>query len=320
MHEGEAKVIRLQFNLQPVGRGHHRSGWPYAWYSLQLIHDYGGMLFEDFVERSFTYRRMRRPYNEPFAAVFHNPPRMPMWFDAKQDPRAVFSSPLWIRSVPHLKVAFALSEYLAAWLRTRLDVPVHALIHPTEIPKATWNAGAFLENRERKIIQVGWWLRNTQAIYQLPWKKGWQKVALKLEHQWVKTAEQRVADFWFQMGTRKWCGEVLELPRVSNEVYDVLLSSNVVFLELFDTSANNAVVECLARDCPIIVNRHPAVEEYLGKDYPGFYDDFDDAGKLFTEETILDCYEHIAALDKTRLSGAVFREGIRRGVKEVLKK
>jgi len=312
-------MIRLQFNLQPVGRGHHRSGWPYAWHALHMLHDYGGVLFEDFVERSFTYSRMSRPYARPWVAVFHNPPNMPMWFDANQDPRAVFSSALWQRSVPHLKVAFSLSEYLAAWLRTKLDVPVHSVIHPTEIPKQGWDLNAFLENRDRQIIQVGWWLRNTSAIYQLPKLPGWQKVALKLDQQWVQMAEQRVWDFWRQMGTRKHQGGVVELPRVDNALYDDMLSKNVVFLELFDTSANNAIVECLARDCPVIVNRHPAVEEYLGKDYPGLYDIFEEAPALFDEENIIACHEHIAGLDKTRLSGATFREGIRRGVGEALR-
>jgi len=309
-------VIRLQFNLQPVGRSHHRSGWPYAWRSLQLIHSKDGLLFDDFVERSFTYRRLLRPYLKPWASVWHNPPRMPFWFDANQDPRAVMDSPLFQRSRPHLKVAFALSEYLASWLRTRLDCPVYSLLHPTEMVANNWSPEAFMSNPERKAVQVGWWLRNTRAIYQLPVVPGWTKMNLKLPDSWVVAAEARVAEYWKQMDTRKDVGQVLEVPRLPNEEYDKLLAENVVFLELFDASANNAVVECLARDTPIIVNRHPAVEEYLGKDYPGFYDQWEQAPSLFTEDNVLACHHHIAAIDKIPFSGAEFRSRIRKGVLE----
>ena len=31
-------------------------------------------------------------------------------------------------------------------------------------------------------------------------------------------------------------------------------------------TANNAVIECIARGTPILVCRHPSVEEYLGAD------------------------------------------------------
>ena len=56
--------------------------------------------------------------------------------------------------------------------------------------------------------------------------------------------------------------------RVTAHRYDCLLPENVMAIELFDASANNVVVECIARNTPIIVNRHPAVVEYLTADYP----------------------------------------------------
>ena len=41
---------------------------------------------------------------------------------------------------------------------------------------------------------------------------------------------------------------------LSNEDYDILLSENIVFLDLYDSSANNAVIECIARATPLLVN------------------------------------------------------------------
>jgi Polysaccharide pyruvyl transferase len=67
--------------------------------------------------------------------------------------------------------------------------------------------------------------------------------------------------------------EVKHLGPLDNDDYDALISdsNSVIFLHLIDASAVNTVIECLARGTPLIVNRHPAVEEYLGKEYPLFY-------------------------------------------------
>lgn len=307
-------MIKLQHNKQPVGRGHHRSGWPYAWRALELISSADGVLFEDFMERSFSYGRMVKPYTQPWVGVFHNPVDMPLWFDVIQSPRFIFSTPLWLRSLQHLKLGIALSEHLARPLREMLGVPFVSATHPTEIPKTAFDEESFLFNPDRKIVQIGWWLRNTRAIYQLPPVPGFAKVALKLGAKWVLAAENKVQNYWKELGTREERGEVRELPRVSDDTYDELLSRNVAFLELFDSSANNAVIECAARDTPLVVNRHPAVVEYFGEDYPLFYDDFEEAHELFTEERLIAGHRHLKGLDKTPYSGAIFRQTVRDAV------
>ena len=57
----------------------------------------------------------------------------------------------------------------------------------------------------------------------------------------------------------------------SNEMFDVLLSENIVFINLIDASAVNTLIECIIRNTPIIINRHPAVIELLGENYPLLY-------------------------------------------------
>ena len=66
---------------------------------------------------------------------------------------------------------------------------------------------------------------------------------------------------------------------LSNKDYDELLSKNVVFLDLYDASANNAVIECLARGTPLLVNPLPAVMEYLGEGYPLYFSSLEEAAK-----------------------------------------
>ena len=52
------------------------------------------------------------------------------------------------------------------------------------------------------------------------------------------------------------------------------MQSSIFFLYLYDTSANNAILECI-NSTPFISNRHPAIEEYVGSDYPLFMESED---------------------------------------------
>ena len=69
------------------------------------------------------------------------------------------------------------------------------------------------------------------------------------------------------------------IDHLDNNDYDVLLSQNIVFLDLYDTSANNAVIECIARGTPLLINRHPATIEYLGEKYPFYFDSLKEANE-----------------------------------------
>jgi polysaccharide pyruvyl transferase WcaK-like protein len=61
------------------------------------------------------------------------------------------------------------------------------------------------------------------------------------------------------------------IENISNDEYDKYLSENIVFINLVDSSAVNTIIECIVRNTPIIVNKHPAVVELLGETYPLYF-------------------------------------------------
>jgi hypothetical protein len=91
------------------------------------------------------------------------------------------------------------------------------------------------------------------------------------------------------------------IDRINNDDYDKLLSENIVFLNLVDCSAVNTVIECIVRNTVIILNRHIALEELLGSNYPGFYNTLIDATLLLNNHVIIEaCHIYIKNLDKTK--------------------
>ena len=154
----------------------------------------------------------------------------------------------------------------------------------------------------RSIVQIGDWLRDPDGIIDLP---------LDPELDFVKKilcATGKAAD----RTSSSTCGVVLPIiPKlnvdieyidyVTNDKYDDLLTSSVVFLKLWDCSAVNTVIECIARNTPIVVNRLPAVEEVLGADYPGLWDTLEQAAAICEDDAIIDaCHKHLIALSKSQ--------------------
>ena len=159
------------------------------------------------------------------------------------------------------------------------------------------------------LLQVGWYLRNTCAIHQA-------NVPSSLEKAWLRQTSAEILENHrrcerLAFPHRKRSGSVREIPAVNDLEYDQLLSQNVVFVELFSATANNTVIECIARNTPIVINRHAGPEYYLGPEYPLFYDDFESLHAFITVDRVLAAHEYLAAMEKSWLDGRQFREHVR---------
>ncbi len=316
-----------KINLNRQRRFHgHRSGWNGALRTLEAVHNSQGVWFDGFVEENFARRHWREgkrdarilqrlrdsgafeqlatseeqgitPYQKPWVGCMHNPQGMPGWFRFEEAPQTLFKKAIWQQSFEHCRGLFTFSEYHANWLRENTGKPVSALVLPTEIPERQFDFGSFLANPRRKIVQIGWWLRRQSAIYELPLARNnpmnYEKLRLvpmffdnaeayleKLIKKETEILGLTIAEA-FAKNTR----EVMHLP---NSEYDDLLSRNLAFVYLFDANANNAVIECIARATPLLVNPLPAVVEYLGADYPLYFSDLAEAAEKSLDVKLLE--------------------------------
>ena len=72
--------------------------------------------------------------------------------------------------------------------------------------------------------------------------------------------------------------------RMGNADYDRTLLTSVVVVPLLGGTANNAVLESISSNVPAFVSRLPSTEEYLGKDYPMFFDSLDEVSSVVEDE------------------------------------
>lgn len=75
------------------------------------------------------------------------------------------------------------------------------------------------------------------------------------------------------------------LPRLEDDKYVRLSSEKIVFCDYIDCSASNTILECISTSTPIILNKLPAIVEYLGEDYPLYIETITDNNDMFYVNT-----------------------------------
>lgn len=291
------KSIRLiKSKKEILGTGFHRSGWPYVYKNLEIISNENGIMFDDFIEQNFCYKNKPKIYDEPWIGVFHHPPSLPYFGNQRENLELAFQKPEFIESAKNLKLAISLSEHLSNFLRKHLDCKVITLKHPFFFPWDTWTPDKFIQNNKRRLIQLGFYLRNTQLIRQIP-PCQLIKSRLWINRSWVTDYDKRIQEFWTKNSLVQTYDDFEDLDFVPPGEFDKLLCENVICMEVFEASANNGVLDCIARNTPLIINKHPAVVEYLGEDYPLYFDFHREIPDII--ENVMEGYEYLADMDKS---------------------
>ena len=321
-------MIRLDLS-KCQGFVHHRSGWNFCISQLKKFHSRSGIFVDDFMERSFSWQLesyyggkniYNLPYQKEWVGFLHNPPNAPSWFDAYHSPQAILNRDVFQESLRFCRCLITLSDYLKEWLQTKVNVPVISVKHPTEIPNQKWCAEAFSSQRPRPIVQLGYWLRKFNSIYKLKCGPLYKRIWLPSNYEYALYLQEL-----FNKHNKRHKEEQFELHGVEvckfkpNQEYDELICSCVVLVDLYDSSANNAIIECIARNTPILVNKIPPVVEYLGEDYPLYFNNIEEANYLIRDtDNIFSAHYYLKNMDKRWISGSYFSKLLHSKLSEVL--
>jgi hypothetical protein len=288
----------------------HRSGWYDITQGLsEYAVNQGDILLDLSVDGTFHWTCETLvllgilPYTKPWYGFVHHT------FDTTFSGNTcheLFLNPIFIASLAKCRGLFVFSNHLCRLVKQQLTalgkshVRVIPLFHPTDIQVPVFDTTRYDSLTTKKILHIGGWLRNSNTFYKLQVPDGIEKVLLKgkygnvdiptcslicqlcpgtsdilpgsLCHPSMCRGEQlNRFDRQVIQDLNEMIESVTVVEDIQDDDYDQLLASSVVFLNLVDASACNTVIECLARHTPIIINRLPALEEYLGKDYPLFY-------------------------------------------------
>ena len=272
---------KIKFESEPTTWEHHRGGWTNAFHSLRELHAPDGVLCISAVEEWICDDKV---IDQPWIGFIHQVPRNNyQWYP---DLERLVKDELFLESLGKCHGLFTLSSMVKSFLLENLretypNVPVVRTLYPlTPFPedkKFDWEK--FDTSEPKKVIFIGEFLRNYQTFFDLKVPHDFQKYLLKAPD----VNFDNLLDCNKQQITLRMNDSVIIKDRVSNEEYDDLLSSSIVFLNLYDAPANTTVVECLGRNTPLIVNRLQGIEEYIGEGYPLLYDTVEEAERMLLD-------------------------------------
>jgi hypothetical protein len=94
-----------------------------------------------------------------------------------------------------------------------------------------------------------------------------------------------------------------ELDYLEKDKYLKIMCNSIVFLDLYDVAACNTINECISLNVPIVIKKLPGSLEYLGENYPLYFDTLDEAeSKIKDANLIIASHLYLKNMDKKKLS------------------
>ncbi|MBL3659043.1 glycosyltransferase [Fulvivirga sediminis] len=276
--------IEKKINLShPFYWENHRGGWKYVNNIIKThFHHDHGILFISAVENALL---TEMPILDEWVGVVHQVPRH--YIREFPDLVRMLKSDTWKASIPYCKGLFVISKYVKNYLESmNLGIPISHVYYPVDEDCAHFNYEAYITSNEKKLLFIGEFLRRFKSFQYLSTTQ-FDKIVLGSEEFYKSNIHDN---------------NITVYPPVTDQQYDILLTKNIVFADLIDAPANTLVIECLIRSTPLLINRLTGVEEYLGKDYPFYYESIEEANvKLADNALIKETHQYLKSSDVRKL-------------------
>ena len=285
----------------------HRGGWSSIinyFINNNFYNKNSSLRFFDTIENFFLWGNNEFICSNNWFGVIHCSYKNPDYLDISNISN-LFKNDKFLRSLTYCKGIIVLSNYLKNFLDSQfeklsINVKTYFFKHPCDVENIlNFDIDKYHLNRDKKLIQIGQQLRKLSSIYlidNINFKKLWLTGTKNFDK-----CKKILIDEVNHYNINKSLLDKNVTIKYTNtfKEYDELLEKNIVFIELIDASANNTILECIVRNTPIIVNKIEPVVEYLGDDYPLYFENLKDIPSLLTDEKILEAHKYLSNLNKS---------------------
>ncbi len=179
-------------------------------------------------------------------------------------------------------------------------------LHPIQNHQYRFSWNSFLKNEDKRIIQSGYWLRVPYSIFKLNVPCEFKKTIVPYDdrQKWYLKLFGKTDGVWVDKQERN---SVDRITHLSFADYMSMLTENVLFMELCEVSANNTVLDAILMNTPLIVNKLDGVVEYLGEEYPLYFQNRNEVSEMLSDTSrLFDAHDYLKSMDKTKFSKKSF--------------
>ncbi len=291
------------------------------WYSvceeLLRLGSNKGIICDMYLDRTFhsalsymTYKGLV-PYTSPWCGFIHHTEN-------------ILQVPEFIQSLHTCRGIFTLSESLSKYLKLKLPSNIKIITFHLPLVNPLYRF-SLKDYEEAKLINIGI-NENSFTIYRLPNIQIPRAVLMgpNMNNHLPPTNFTFQCSEWISYLTQwlesidinpyeilpnanllnelisQLIADVEIISYQSNQDYDLLLSKNIVFLDLLDLRSNTTIIECIVRATPIVVNKIPDTIALLGENYPLYYTSVDMISNLLSLEMVTKAHKYLIKLNNKR--------------------
>lgn len=269
----------------------HRGGWRTVMQhvvseEVVTLNQRGSQIyFVDCCESYFLWNN--RVMKKPWVGMLHYTPDLPPTFPEFETLQGVLAAEAFKQSLPWCRALIVFSNRNAEFLSAALPgVKVVVMKHPTGVT----GKPQMFDLEKFKSRSAGWKL--TMVGQQYRRLATLLKVRTKYPKVWLP-GDRKLDKHSFAQRLKRDVNAPANPDLNSFEIaytldfsqYDDFVLNNIIILDVFDAAANNAVMEAIVMANPIFVRRHRSIMEYLGPQYPLFFDELADLERMIATES-----------------------------------
>ena len=334
-------INNVHFKKKYDRYGIHYFGWKEVisnfikWFKETKCQNYKiNLFFDEWIEKMLIWGNkiinseyLKQIKNNKYSMItfIHNPPFV-NWNDAKMREKLskemiltdnihfndnVFNIIYKNQYNQHISLLYTLSNSHKKYIydnypefRTKI-VTIH---HPIDLETnehMLFDVDDFLQNR--KIYNVGWWLRNFKTFIDFNPGPSFTK--------YILTKTDFIIPFNNIILKNNNLADIQIVNELTGDEYARLFKNCCIFADIVECIANNTILECIKFNTPIILRRTPSAEEYLGINYPLFFDTIDDIHSLeeeiFLLHLIVQAHYYLKKMNKHHLMLNTFNRKIK---------
>lgn len=266
--------------------------------TLERLESTNGTLFNPYVNTAFCEVNDKQPpYQDKWCGVIHGFSEAPDHFP--------FSELIWPKLLQKKRFSESLETCAGLFthshfLREQLlysqdwnkDVPINVLPCTTSEPKLGFRADWYWHNPNPQLYFIAGTNSRLHTFFDLA-DAGFKKTLFLID---------------YSAQSKQYLQSESKLSQRSNTVtidhtpprvpLDEILARFPVFIDNFDFGFGSILSECIVRNTPMIVRRHPWIVEVLGSEYPLFFDHLDEATEILAQNRILEGHLYLANMEK----------------------
>jgi len=320
-------IIIKQFSnigIKYIKEYNHRYGWNNLLMTLYindiitLYNKNNNIELIDLSEKFFMWKNNR--ISRKWVGIVHITPYTPKYLN-NLNINELFHNINFNDAMKYCVKLITLSNYLKIYIKNNINnnIKINKINHPIKKVTKFFSIDEYLNNDNKYIIHIGQRLRIFKTFFNL---KFTTHNKLLISNNIDNLLNNLNKEMKIRLKSYEELSSYLSnyniiYKNLNNNDYDDLIIKNIIFIHLYDSSANNILIEAIIHKTPIIINKNPAIIEYLGIDYPLYYSDISELNDDFINNNkIIYAYNYLDKYDTSKFMYKNFCEELLENMNE----